>query len=178
MRKTEVALAVVLGLLVAVGPMTCAQEGGSAQAADQRLVALAAKMRLTLSMAAFAAFSPSLPDARAQADRLVVILRGDGDKTLGLAQEADLLPGWIVARVIDPDREKALLGAAESVREFLRLALSSAMTASRARALEPALQDLLRVYACLLAAWGPSVDGVSVPGLVMLLRAFDIPVTV
>lgn len=69
-----------------------------------------------------------------------------------------------------------MLTAAESVRGFLRLALSSALSASRARTLAVAADDLLRAYACLLAAWGQPVEGVSIPGLVAVLRGFNIPV--
>ncbi len=176
MKKTAAALGVLMGALVALGPMATAQEAAQASAVDLRLIAFAAKMRVSLSMAAFAAFSPSLPDARAQADRLATLLRGDGDKTLGLVQEADLLPEWIATRVEDPDKERAMLTAAESVRGFLRLALSSALSASRARTLAVAADDLLRAYACLLAAWGQPVEGVSIPGLVAVLRGFNIPV--
>lgn len=175
--KTAAMLVVLLGVLVAVGPLGSAEEGVQALSPEQQLTAFAGKMRLSLSMAAFAAFSPSLPDARAQAERLLVMLRGDAGG-IGLVQEADFLLGWVSARGLDPERERTLLGAAENVRGFLKLALASAIGASRGRALEPATQDLLRAYAFLLAAWGPSVDGVSVPGLALLLRAFDIPVTV
>jgi len=175
-----VTLAILVGAIVVVGTLGLAQQEKYADlAAEQRLIALAGTMRVSLSMAAFAAFSPSVSDAHGQAERLIVLLRGDADdKVPRLLQEAEMLPEWIVARALDPERERILLGAAQNVRAFLRLALGAAISASRGRTLDPAIEDLFRVYACLLAAWGQSVDGIAVPGLVMVLRAFDIPVTV
>ncbi len=58
-------------------------------------------------------------------------------------------------------------GASGAARSF---------SAVRARTLTSADENLMRAYACLLAAWGQPVGGIVVPGLVMLLRSFDIPV--
>lgn len=179
MREARIAVTLVVAMLVAAGHTCVAQSDGAAlPPVEQRLAGFADRMRLGLSIASVAAFSPTVSDAHGQAERLVVLLRGDGrDKVLGLVHEAALFSEWIALRPFDSEQRRALLGSAANVQEFLRLAIDAAVSASRDRALSSATEDLLRVYAYLLATWGQPVDGIAVPGLVMLLRAFDVPVT-
>jgi hypothetical protein len=148
------------------------------QPIEQRLAGFADRMRLSLSMASVAVFSPSISDAHGQAQRLIALLRGDArDGIPGLVAEAVLFADWIGSRPFDPEPRRVLLGAATNVQALLRLALDAAIAANRDRALDNATQDLLRVYAYLVAAWGKPIDGVVVPGLETLLRGFDVAVT-
>ncbi len=171
-------IAVAVAVLVAAGPACVAQSDNSVPpSVEQRLAGFADRLRLGLSIASVAAFSPSVSDARGQAERLIVLLRGDPHEAMpGLLPEAASFSDWIAARSFDPELQPTLLGAAANVQGFLRLAIEAAIAADRDRNLRDATEDLLRVYACLLAAWGQPADGIVVPGLVMLLRAFDVPV--
>lgn len=164
-------------MLLAVGA-ACSGQGDAPAfpAIEERLAGFAGRMRLGLSIASVAVFSPTVADAHAQAERLIVLLRGDAkDKVAGLLLESGAVVEWIALQAFRPELKQELLGAAGNVQAFLRLALEAASSAKRDRALVNASQDLLRTYACLLAAWGQPVDGVVVPGVVLLLRAFDIP---
>lgn len=178
MRQARIVVSIAVAVF-AVGLACFAQSGDSGPpSVEQRLAGFADRMRLGLSAASVAAFSPSVSDAHAQAERLVSLLRGDArDPVPGLLPQAESFSDWILGRSFDPETRQALLGAATNTRDFLRLALEAAISAGRDRALSSATEDLLRVYAYLLAAWGQPVDGIVVPGLVMLLRAFDVPVT-
>lgn len=179
MRKPRAVVAIAVAVLVALGVACVAQSGNSVPPSiQQRLGGFADRMRLGLSIASVAAFSPTVSDARGQAERLIVLLRGDPqDVVPGLLAEAALFFDWIAARSFDPAVQQALLGAAASVQGFLRLAIEAAISADHDRSLANATEDLLRAYAFLLAAWGQSVDGIVVPGLVTLLRAFDVPLS-
>ncbi len=177
MTRHGIGMALAMAVALAA-PLACLGEDGGAAAssADLLLAKLADKTKLAISISAVAVFSPSLVDARSQAERLLVILRGDGrDRPVGLVQEAALLPAGIVMRGFETEREKALLGAVGNVQTLLRLAADAVASAGRARSLEAATLDLFRGYACLVAAWGLPVDGIAIPGIVTLLRAFEIP---
>ncbi len=179
MRKPRAMVAIAVAVLVAAGVACVAQLDNSAPPSiEQRLGGFADRMRLGLSIASVAAFSPTVSDAHGQAERLIVLLRGDSqDVVPGLLPEAASFSDWIAARSFDPAVQQALLSAAASVRGFLRLAIEAAISAERDRTLANATQDLLRVYAYLLAAWGQPIDGIVVPGLATLLRAFDVPLS-
>jgi hypothetical protein len=179
MNKPRIVVAIAVAMLVAAGHACVAQSDNSAPPSiEQRLAGFADRMRLGLSIASVAAFSPTVSDAHGQAERLITLLRGDPHEAVpGLLPEAALLSDWIAARSFDPALQRTLLGAAANVQGFLRLAIEAAISADRDRSLPNATEDLLHVYACLLAVWGQPINGIVVPGLVMLLRAFDVPVT-
>lgn len=177
MRQGRLGVALAIAALVA-GSAACAAQADASFPIERRLSDFADRLRVSLSVAVVAAFSPSVADAHGHAEQLIVLLRGGGkDGSMGLLQEAASLTDWIAARSLDRSVEQPLLGAAGNVQEFLRLAAEAAVAANRDRALAVAVQDLSRVYAYLLAAWGQPVDGIAVPGLVMMLRAFGVPVT-
>ena len=179
MNKPRIMVAIAVAMLVAAGQACVAQSDNSAPPSiEQRLGGFADRMRLGLSISSVAAFSPTVSDAHGQAERLIVLLRGDPHEAApGLLPEAASFSDWIAARSFAPSLQVALLGATANVQGFLRLAIEAAISADRDRSLANATEDLLSVYAYLLAAWGQPIDGIVVPGLVMLLRAFDVPVT-
>lgn len=174
-------IGLMLGMAAAlVASVACLGQSGevTASSADLLVAKFADQTKLAISISAVAVFSPSLVDARSQAERLLIILRGDGrDRPVGLVQEAAFLPDGIVSRGFETEREKALLGAAGNIQTFMRLAADAITSAGRARSLEAATFDLFRGYACLVAAWGLPVDGIAIPGIATLLRAFEIPVS-
>jgi hypothetical protein len=175
MRQAGIVVAVV-ALLVGFGQRSVGQ-AETPQPIEQRLAGFADRMRLSLSIASVAVFSPTASDAHGHAQRLIVLLRGDPrDAALGLVAESALFADWIGSRPFDPEPRRVLLGAATNVQALLRLALDAAIAANRDRALGNATQDLLRAYACLVAAWGKPIDGIVVPGLETLLRGFDVVV--
>jgi len=178
MRQARTAVAIAVVMLV--GGLACIgqSENSAFPSVEQRLAGFADRMRLGLSIASVAAFSPTLSDARGHAERLIALLRGDPrDPVPGLISQAELFADWILARSFDPEVRRTLLGAAANVQGFLRLAVEAVISANRDRGLANATEDLLRVYTYLLAAWAQPVDGIVVPGLSTLLRAFDAPVT-
>jgi hypothetical protein len=126
-------------------------------------------------MAAVAAYSPTVADAHGQAERLAVLLRGDPRaEVIGILSEAASLSEWIVAHSLSPESKRPLLAAAANVHAYVRLALDSVADASRDRTLVGATQSLLRAYAFLAAAWAQPIDGIGVPGLEAVLRAFGV----
>jgi hypothetical protein len=175
-RKTAVGLAIMAALVL--GATLVARSDDSAPPVEQRLAGFADRLRLALSTASVAAFSPTLGDARVQAVRLLALLREDGrDNVPGLVVQAALLGDWITSRPFDAETRRELLVAASDIQVFLGLAVEAAVQAEHDRGLSAAVLDLTRVYAFLLAAWGAPVDGVAVPGLVMLLQAFHVSLT-
>ena len=179
MRVRRNTAALALMLLVALGCACAAQSDSSGlPSVEERLAGFADRMQLGLSIASVAVFSPTLRDAHGQAERLIDLLRSsERDPIPGLLSQAEAFPDWIRARSFAPDALEPLLGAATDVQGFLRLAVEAAISADRARALADATDDLLRVYACLFAAWGQPVDGIVVPGLVTILHAFGVLAT-
>lgn len=177
MRRHGIGMALMMAVALVASLACLGEDGGAAASPTGLLLAkLADQTKLAISISAVAVFSPSLVDARSQAERLLVLLRGDGrDRPVGLVQEAALLQDGIVGRKFEAEREKALLGAAGNIQTFLRLAGDAAASAGRARSLEAATLDLFRGYAYLVAAWGLPVDGIAIPGIVALLRAFEVP---
>jgi len=180
MRWRRIVVCIALAVVASGTSVSIAQsDGGALPPLEQRLTKLADQMRLGLSIASVAVFSPTVGDARGQAQRLVLLLRGDsGDRVPGLIPQAASVSDWIAERSLHPDVRLSLLNAATNVRALLELALGEAVSANHSRTLAKAKEDLLGVYALLLAAWGEPVDGVGIPGLVMILRSFAIPLTV
>jgi hypothetical protein len=176
MRQTKIMLAVVAAMLVA-GCGCVAQSADSSSPSDeQQLAAFAGRVRLALSTASVVAFSPTLADAQAQARRLVYMLEGvPNDSERGIHWESSLLLDWIIARWTGHQKPTTVIGAAMNVRTFLGLAAVAAVAATSDRDVASAQNDLLGVYANLLAAWGQLADGIGMPGLVMILRAFEVP---
>jgi hypothetical protein len=120
--------------LVAVTAMSAASPPGDGPVLPSagRLANVADRMRISLSIAAVAAFSPSVADAHGHAERLIVLLRGNGDdRPTGLLQDVALFADWIAARSFDPEREQALRAACANVQQFLRMALEASLSANR-----------------------------------------------
>src|SRR5512137_1108819 len=85
MRQARIAAALAVAVFV-IGLACSAQSDNSGlPSVEQRLAAFADRMRLGLSAASVASFSPTVSDAHAQAERLVSLLRGGaGDPIPGL----------------------------------------------------------------------------------------------
>ncbi len=172
---TQMRQAAVMVVLVLLAELACAAQSADVNvpSVEERLAGLAERTQLALSAASVAVFCPTLRDAHGQAERLLVLLRGnETEAVLGLVPQAAALSDWVLARSFEPGQRDALLRAASGVQEFLRLGVKSTLAASRARSLSVATDELRTAYACLLAAWGQPVDGIVVPGLLMILHAF------
>ncbi|MEW5825719.1 MAG: hypothetical protein AB1778_02725 [Candidatus Bipolaricaulota bacterium] len=173
---------IVLCALVAVAlavPANADETGApETLSVEGRLEAFAVRLRLGLSVAAVAVYSPTVSDAHSQAHRLSTLLRGDDREEIpGLLTESERLPEWVASRPFGADAYRPLLAAAANVHTYLRLAGDAAAEAIRQRTLLGATRSLYEVYAYLVAAWAKPVDGVVVPGLEALLRAFDLPIS-
>lgn len=179
MRQRRIVVSIVLAAVVGWTFACIAQlEGSALPSVEQRLAKFADRMRLSLSIASVAVFSPTVGDAHGQAQRLVLLLRGDsGDPVPGLIPQAALVSDWIAECSLHPDVRLSLLTAAANLQALLKLAIEAAVSATRSHTLAKGTEDLLRVYAYMLAAWGEPVNEVGVPGLVAILRAFDVPLT-
>ena len=152
---------------------------------EERLVAFSEQLRLGLTLATVAAYSPTLGDLRLHAQQLVNLLEGPqgkhfvrpipaGQETTGLLVEATALAVRFEAPSIDPEMRRPIGDAARNVRTYLAFALEAALAALNERRIDRASTDMLRTYAFLLAAYEKPCDITYVPALATILRAFDL----
>ncbi len=169
-------------LVLAVGTGAVAQEE---RTIEERLVAFSEQLRLGLTLATVAAYSPTLGDLRLHAQQLVNLLEGSqgkhfvrpvpaGQEITGLLVEATALAVRFEAPSIDPEIRGPIGDAAKNVRTYLAFALETALSALGARRIDRASMDMLRTYAFLLAAYEKPCDVTYVPALSTILRAFDL----
>ena len=152
---------------------------------EERLVAFSEQLRLGLTLATVAAYSPTLGDLRLHAQQLVNLLEGPqgkhfvrpvpaGQETTGLLVEATALVVRFEAPSVDPEVRGPIGDAAKNVRTYLAFALETALSALDERRIDRASTDMLRTYAFLLAAYEKPCDVTYVPALATILRAFEL----
>lgn len=151
---------------------------------QERLTTFAGRLRLTLSLSSFAVYAPSLGDLRLHAQQIVNLLEGsDGthyirqegaEELRGLRSDVVDLIGWFADTDIGPDVKVRIAAATRNITIYLKLALESALAALRQRRLDGAIEEMLRVYAFLAAAYERPSEFAHVPGLWTILRQFDI----
>jgi hypothetical protein len=176
--------AVVCLLIVsAVAVVTRAQ---SAEATiEERLVAFSQQLRIGLTLATVAAYSPTLGDLRLHAQQLVNLLEGPqgkhfarpgppGDEPIGLLVEITALGLRFEVASIDPGARNRVTDAAKNVRTYLSYALEAALAGLEERRVDRAAAAMLRAYAFLLAAYENPCGTAYVPGLWTILRAFEL----
>jgi len=182
MKRATRATACLLTLaILAVGATGQTEE----RTVEDRLVALAQQLRLGMTLASVAAYSPTLDDLRLHAQQLVNLLEGSGgrhfvrpvppvDDVPGLLVEMTSLGARFEATAPDPESRARVRDAVRNVRTFLTFALEAALTALDDRRIDRASSDMLRAYAFLLAAYERPCDIPYVPALWTLLRAFGV----
>jgi hypothetical protein len=169
-------------LVLAAGVGAFAQEE---RTIEERLVVFSEQLRLGLTLATVAAYSPTLGDLRLHAQQLVNLLEGPQGKhfvrpvpavqeTPGLLVEATALVVRFEAPSVDPEVRGPIGDAAKNVRTYLAFALETALSALDERRIDRASTDMLRTYAFLFAAYEKPCDVTYVPALATILRAFEL----
>ncbi len=182
MNRATRATGVFLLVLAIAGIGTIGQEERSI---EERLLVFSEQLRLGLTLATVAAYSPTLGDLRLHAQQVVNLLEGSqgkhfvrpvpaGQEMTGLLVEATALAVRLGAPSIDPEIRGPIGDAAKNVRTYLAFALETALSALEERRIDRASNDMLRVYAFLLAAYEKPCDVTYVPALWTILRAFGL----
>ena len=178
-RATGLCL-LVLGVVVS-GAIAQPEE----TAIEERLIEFTQQLRMGLTLATVAAYSPTLGDLRLHAQQLVNLLEGShgkhfvrpvptGQEITGLLVDVTALAMRFEAPSIDPEMRVAITDAMKNVRTYLVFALDTALTSLEERRIDRASSDMLRAYAYLLAAYEKPCDAAYVPALWTVLRAFDL----
>ena len=180
-----IAAIALFSLIVIACSAAAADQGDGTPSLEAQLISFASELRLGLSLAAFAAYSPTILDLRLHAQQLINLIEGaDGphyvrptessDEPVGLLVE---VTGWlrqIPDRPLPPDKKERLLVAAKNVLIFLDLARDAALSLLDERRMDRAKEGMFEVYACLAAAYEPPCGTAYVPGLWTILDAFGL----
>jgi len=172
---------VIVALIVLVLASAAGQAQADSEAAEVRLIGFAGRLRLSLSLASFAVYAPSLNDLRLHAQQLVNLLEGVGgphyvrlpdadEPSRGLRPDVASLVGWFRDGSLRPEARVRIAAAARNVSFYLGMALEAVLAGLRERRLDRASEDLLRAYAYLSAAYEQPNEIATVPGLRTILR--------
>jgi len=184
-RRHELAIGLII-LLAIAGVMGQAQSPRSNEAdVENRLMSLANRLRLGLSIASFAVYAPTLGDLHLHAQQLVNLLEGlegrhyvrpiePDDDPRGLVRDVAELARTFVDQPLDPTIRIRIGAATKNVGIYLGLALDAALSSLQQRRLDQASEEMLRVYACLAAAYERPCEIPRVPGLWTVLRIFGL----
>lgn len=173
----------LLGILLISGIGTTAQQ--EEQAIEDRLVAFTHQLRMGLTLATVAVHSPAMIDLHLHAQQLVNLLEGtDGrhfvrlaavsETTLGLLNEMLFIRARFEQAQLADNIRMRVMASAKNVRTYMEYALSAALAALEQRRLDLAVDDMMRAYAFLLAAYEKPCDTVYVPALWTILRTYDL----
>ena len=184
-RANRAVICLLMSAIVAVGVVGQTEE----RTVEDRLVTFAQQLRMGMTLASVAAYSPTLDDLRLHAQQLVNLLEGSSgkhfvrpvppmDNVPGLLVEMTSLGARFEATAPDPESRARVRDATRNVRTFLTFALETALTALDDRRIDRASSDMLRAYAFLLAAYERPCDAPAVPALWTVLRAFGLTVRV
>jgi len=172
-------------MIVLLVALALAGMAGHAQAdsdtSEVRLIALAGRLRLSLTLASFAVYAPSLSDLRLHAQQLVNVLEGIGgphyvrlpdaeEPALGLRPDLASLVGWLREAPLEPETRVRIAAATRNVSFYVGMALDAALAGLRERRFARASDELLKAYAYLSAAYEQPSDVATVPGLRTILR--------
>jgi hypothetical protein len=184
-RRHDLAIGLIV-LLAIAGVMGQAQSPRSNEAGvEDRLMSLANRLRLGLSIASFAVYAPTLGDLHLHAQQLVNLLEGlegrhyvrpiePDDNPRGLVSDVTELARTFVDQPLDPTIRARIGAATKNVDIYLGLALDAALSSLQQRRLDQASEEMLRVYAYLAAAYERPCEIPRVPGLWTVLRAFGL----
>ena len=161
------------------------QETQATQEINDRLIAFSGRLRLSLSIASFAIYAPSLADLHLHAQQIVNALEGSqGDHFVNQQEQneafrglrddvTDLIAGF-GDNAIDDESKVRMVAATRNITLYLEMALRSALSALNQRRLDAASEEMLRVYAYLAAAYERPSETARVPGLWTILRQFGL----
>ncbi len=189
MRTANRAARIALLLVAAAAIVGAGQTGQTGQMAERmiedRLIALAQQLRMGMTLATVAAYSPTPGDLRIHAQQLVNLLEGTEGKHFtrpippteeipGLLVEITTLGARFEVVPIEVETRDRIVAAARNVRAFMTFALEEALSAIEERRIDRAASAMLRAYAFLLAAYEQPCDAPYVPALWTILRAFEL----
>ena len=183
MNRAIRGMAVCLFVLAVVGIGATAQP--EERTIDERLVMFTQQLRMGLTLATVAAYSPTLADLRLHAQQLVNLLEGSQGKhfvrpippreeIIGLLVEITALGVRFEGPSIRPEIRGPIVDAAKNVRMYLSYALEAALSGLGERRIDRASADMMRAYAFLLAAYEKPCGAAYVPAMWTILRAFDL----
>ena len=184
-RRHELAICLII-LLVIAGVVGQAQSIRPSETdVENRLMSLANRLRLGLSIASFAVYAPTLGDLHLHAQQLVNLLEGlegrhyvrpiePDDDPRGLVTDASELARTLVDQPLDPTIRIRIGAATRNIDIYLGLALDAALSSLQQRRLDKASEEMLRVYAYLAAAYERPCEIPRVPGLWTVLRVFGL----
>jgi len=179
--KETMLLLIVIALTIGAAAPAVADE----RPVEERLTMLAGRLRLGLSVASIAIYSPTVVDLHLHAQQLVNLLEGiDGRHYVRSAESQEdgpgVMPEMIVlaTRFADPSFVSEFRGqivvAGKNVRVFLDFALDAALSTLAQRRLDDGIREMLRVYAYLASAYETPCAAPRVPALWTILRAFGV----
>ena len=183
MNRAIRGMAFCLFVLAVVGIGATAQP--EERSIDERLVMFTQQLRMGLTLATVAAYSPTLADLRLHAQQLVNLLEGSQGKHFarplpsreeitGLLVEMTSLSERFEGPSIRPEIRGPIVDAAKNVRTYLSYALEAALSGLGERRIDRASADMMRAYAFLLAAHEKPCGAAYVPAMWTILRAFDL----
>jgi hypothetical protein len=184
-RRHELAIGLIV-LLALAGVVGEAQPMRSSETGvEDRLMSLANRLRLSLSIASFAVYAPTIGDLHLHAQQLVNLLEGTqgrhyvrpiepDDDPRGLVSDVTELARTFVDQPLDPTIRIRIGAATKNVDIYLGLALDAALSSLQQRRLDQASEEMLRVYAYLAAAYERPCEIPRVPGLWTVLRVFGL----
>lgn len=184
-RCMSTGLAVLLCLMLGVGMTGWADLSAEGQPLEDRVGGFAQQLRLAISVASFAVYSPTFRDLRLHAQQLINLLEGAEGRHFVRSENAASPPVGLVVEVatwsrryadatMEPATRAMLTAATRNVRIYLDLALDAALSVLEQRHLDLATMDMLRVYAYLAAAYERPEESGAVLGLQTILRAFGV----
>ncbi len=152
---------------------------------EDRLIAFVQQLRLGLTLATVAAYSPTLGDLRLHTQQLVNLLEGvqgkhfarptpSGIEPIGLLVEIGALRVRFEGPAIEAGVRERVVDATKNVRMYLTFALDAALLGLEERRIDRASMQLFRAYAFLLAAYEKPCDTGHVPALWTILRMLDL----
>jgi len=176
---------VLLSLMLACSFLSLAQEQRNAETGvEERLSGFAARLRLSISLASFAVYAPSLGDLHLHAQQIVNALEGSAgphfvraeanEEIRGLRPDVADLIDWFGDNVEEGETKLRIAAATRNIATYLELALESALQALRLRRLDEATAQMLKVYAFLAAAYERPSETPHVPGLWTILRQYSL----
>ncbi len=152
---------------------------------EARLISFAEELRLGVSLAAFAAYSPTILDLRLHAQQLINLIEGvEGEDYARPSEPPEDRPGLLVEatawleeigdRPIPAEAKERLITAGKNVLTFLNLARDAALAIRDERRIAVAKERMLEIYAYLAAAYEPPCGHGYLPGLWTILKGFGI----
>jgi hypothetical protein len=152
---------------------------------DDRLIVFTQGLRMGLTLATVASFSPTMADLRLHAQQLINLLEGiNGEHFVrpavsaelpeGLLPEAMTLRAQFEASPLDADRAATIARSARNIDTYLRLALAAALNGLSQRRWKEANAEMLQAFAFLMAAYEKPCDAAYVPGLWTILRTYGL----